>query len=245
MLRHHEPAVSARSLGLFGVAGVVSITAFLAGLPLTSMGLIAGATVLFVLGTLRPWSPPAAIRDELPPEEVVSFETREALRGILSAQRQLERVVDESTNLAPSIRSVLDRVVEVVTLSQRMARLSNPLQRYLDDHDPTVVRAELDRLRGRAEATGEAHAAAAFGHAAAARARQLATIDEIVALRDRIDARLELVRAALEAFTATIVRLRGDSEDHQATAGETVTEQLDHAANELAIVETTLDELAA
>jgi tRNA U34 5-methylaminomethyl-2-thiouridine-forming methyltransferase MnmC len=54
-------------------------------------------------------------------------------------------------------------------------RLLNPLQRYLDGHDPVHIQWELDRLRARTEAARDDATIVALTRAAAARESQLST----------------------------------------------------------------------
>ena len=58
--------------------------------------------------------------------------------------------------------------------------------------------------------------------------------------RDRIVARLELVRAALESFTAMIVRLAVVDEEQLMLAGESMSSHLDGIDEELAAIESAL-----
>jgi hypothetical protein len=60
------------------------------------------------------------------------------------------------------------------------------------------------------------------------------------AMRDRIHARLELVRAALESFAATVVRLHVVGEEQVTLAEESVVDQLDGVGAELDVLETAL-----
>jgi len=118
--------------------------------------------------------------------------------------------------------------------------LSNPLQRYIDAHDRKHTRADLDRLRERSEATTDESTVEALGRAAAARTRQLETHDQIVKMRERIQARLELVRAALESFSATIVKLRVAGEEQMILSGDSVMDHLEGVDDELELLEAEL-----
>jgi DNA-directed RNA polymerase subunit K/omega len=235
----------ARSLAVFGIAGLFAIGVFLAGLPLVSMGVIAAiAGSGLVLGSRAVRSRGAA-NEPLRPETIVSIDIRETYRAILIAFGDLERTIAEAPRLRSPMRPVLERCAAAVRLCGEMARSSNPLQRYLDAHDPAIIGAELDRLRTRAEAATDERAVTSLGHAAAARARQLATRDEIAVARDRIHARLELVGAALESFAAMVVKLEVVDDDQFACAGETVADHLDGAGEDLEVVESALGEIAA
>jgi hypothetical protein len=141
---------------------------------------------------------------------------------------------------------VLTRCDAAVRQCGRLATLGNPLQRYLEVHDRAQTCADLERLRRQCAAAGDPPTGDALGRAASARARQLETHDQIVALRDRLQARLELVRAALESFAATLVRLRVAGEEQRILSGDAVTDHLDGVGDELDKLEIDLEaELAS
>jgi hypothetical protein len=129
----------------------------------------------------------------------------------------------------------------MVTTCGRLARLAEPLQRYLDGHDPVHLQWELDRLRARTEAARDDATIVALTRAAAARESQLATRDQIAGQRDRTLARLELVRASLESFTAMIVKLNGTGEEQLLLAGESMADHLDEIGGELDALESVLE----
>jgi hypothetical protein len=160
---------------------------------------------------------------EIDPESVLSQEIREAYRAILSAFAELDRAVAEAPQLRASVAPSLERCRTAVAFSGQMAQHASWLQLYLDRHDPVHLRAELERTRvPRGDATG-----VALSHTAAARARQLARYNEIAEQRDLIRARLELVRAAIESFTATVVKLCGEDRKRHLLGGSPVVAQLD------------------
>ncbi|HWO22211.1 MAG TPA: hypothetical protein VNO30_25805 [Kofleriaceae bacterium] len=160
---------------------------------------------------------------ELQPEAVLSQEIRGAYRAILSAFADLAQLVEETPRLRASVAPALERCRAAVATCGQMARHADLLQRYLDRHDRTHICLELERLQ---ERRGDA-ADAPRNLAAAARARQLATYDEIVGQRDLLRARLELVRVAIESFTATLVKLRGADRKQPALGDPAIIGQLD------------------
>jgi hypothetical protein len=223
----------------FLLAGVLAIGAFLVGLPLLSLCVLATGSVAAVVTSsasrLRGAGP-----GTVAPELITSREARAAYQGVLLAFDEIDRALASSGQLRSSVAPVLARGRAAVLLCGRTALLVNPLQHYLDTHDPLRLRAELERLRARAEAASDDQAASAWSHATAARVRQLATYDEMHAMRDRIISRLELGRAALEAFAATIVRLQVVDQEQLLLAGESMTEHLDGVDDELAALESAL-----
>src|SRR5262249_42653634 len=80
----------------------------------------------------------------------------------------------------------------------------------------------------------------AFGRAAEACARQIETHDQLAAMRERIYARLELVRAALASFLATVVKLQVSGEEQRIPSGDSAVPHLDGAGSELEVLETAL-----
>jgi hypothetical protein len=223
----------------FVVAGVLAIGSFLVGMPLLSLCVLATSSIAAVVAgstsRLR-----GAGRQAIAPDAIISHEAREAYRGVLIAFAEIERVLVTSTRLRSSVAPVLERGRAAVLLCGRTAVLANPLQQYLDRHDPVRMRAELERLRSRAEAATDDQEASSWSHATAARARQLSTYEEMRTMRDRIVARIELVRATLESFAATIVRLQAVDEEQLLHAGESMAEHLDGVDDELAALESAL-----
>ncbi len=239
-----DPPLPLVGCGL-GLAGVVAIAALFAGLPLLSIGMFtaggAAALVMASVRRLRAEEDLAAAADE-----INSHVVRDAYGEILLALVDVRRALEGSTRLRGSVAPVLARCRAAVALCGRLARLANPLQRHLDTHDPALLRSDLERLRAHAEAATDEQAAAAWRQAAAARARQLATHEQMRAMIDRILARLAMVRAALESFAATIVRLQVVDEEQLALAGASVAEHLDDVEGELGALESALaPELAA
>lgn len=229
----------------FAFASMLSVVLFLAGLPLLSMGLLAftGVSTIAIESAMTAHrkqgadAPPGVL--ELP-ESILAHEVRETYRAILAAYAEIAQALREAPELGGARAAVLQRCAAAVRQCGRMAVLSNPLQRYLDGHDRQLTQAERDRLQLRSEAARDPSTCEALGRAARARCRQLETFDEIVGMRERICARLELVRAALESFSATIVRLRVAGEEQMLLSGESVLDHLDGVGDELEVLETAL-----
>lgn len=238
-----EESSSAVACGL-GLTSVLAIGLFLGGLPLVAMGIIAVAgTSMLVLETAvtaRRARQGMSAALTIPPELIVSLEIRATYRAMVQAYTDLQHALSEAPRLRSSARSVLERCRAAVELCSRVAVLANHLQSYLDTHDPAQARSELERLRARTEITNDDQAIAVLGQAAAARARQLTTHEQLEAMRDRIHARIELVRAALESFSASVVRLHVAGEEQMILVGESVADHLDGVTDELDVLETAL-----
>lgn len=228
--------VPAYSLLWFGIVNLIAIGAFAAGLPLLAMGVMTSAAVAgLTLGALdgeRRYRPV-----EIDPADIVSIDARDAYRAIV-------RGVDELTHTTPPRNPIVARCAAICELCGKIALQINPLQRYLDDHDSTALRAERERLATRAAACRDPRAAQSLTQAAEARSRQLAIYDELAAMRERLLARLELVRASIEAYAAMAMRIRATEDDGADNHGAVV-DQLADVAAELDVVESALRELAA
>jgi hypothetical protein len=171
------------------------------------------------------------------PEAIASSEVRAAYRSILLRLAEVEIALAEAPRLKNVMATAIERARAAVALSGQIALLANPLHRYLDNHSESLVRSELGRLGERSEAATDEAAVTAWSQASAARARQLSIHGQIAAQQDRIHARLELVNAGLEAFSATIARLHALDEEQVMLASESVTDRLDGLGEELAALE--------
>jgi hypothetical protein len=237
------------ALYAFGATALVAVGFLSAGLPALMVCLIALSGISSIAlgsalssGELRgPMRPPAVA-----PEAIVSCEVQASYRAILLAFAEVETALDGAPRLRSSMAAVLERCRAAVELTGRIALLANPLQRYLDIHDPGFIRSSLHRLRMRAEAASDDAAAGAWSHAVSARMRQLAILEQLIAKRDQICARLALVHAAFESFAAAIVKLHTLDEELLVLAGESVTDQLAEIGADLDVLEAALEpELAA
>lgn len=219
---------------------LTSLALLLGGLPVISTVVVAIASVSGIAllaalpgnGTRR--------REVAAPETIASFEIRQTYRGILVALADIERAAAAAPGLATAAAPVIERSTQAVQQCGRLAMMANPLQHYLDGHDPAWMRAEVDRLSARTELANDARTSATFARATAARARQLTTYDELRTMRDRIHARLELVQAALDTFAAQLVKLQVLEDEQLALAGVSVTDELDGVTEELELLETAL-----
>ncbi len=242
---HVEPgSADAAVMCGFAFTSMLSVVLFLAGMPLISMAVLAvtGVSTIVLESAMSARRRRLGVSaEELEaPEAIVALEIRDIYRAILTAYADIRRVLGETVSLRGSRGAVLERCNAAVRQCGRLALLSNPLQRYLDAHDRMQTRSDLERLRQRSEAAGDAPTGDALERAAAARVRQLETHDQIVGMRDRIQARLELARAALESFSATIVKLEVAGDEHLILSGDSVMDHLDGVGDELEVLETEL-----
>jgi hypothetical protein len=228
----------------FAFTSMLSVVLFLAGMPLVSMGVLAitGVATIVLESALasRRRRNGATVEDLEVSQTIMALDTRDTYRAILTAYGDIRRALCDAPVMRDLQHAVLPRCEAAVRQCGRLAMLSNPLQRYLDAHDRKHTANELDRLRERREAASDDSTVEVLGRAATARTRQLETHDQIVKMRERIQARLELVRAALESFSATIVRLRVAGEEQMLVSGESMIDQLDGVDDELDVLEAEL-----
>jgi hypothetical protein len=206
-----------------GIVCLLAIGLAVATLPLAWL-------IVLAVGVASAWALAATVAypnqsgaHAVPPAPDLSQESCEDYRAILVAIAELDRAVAKAPRLRASVASSLEHCRDAVAACGPMARQANLLQQYLDRRDPAELRRELERM---CEARGDATVAAMDDNANAL-ARQLATYDEIAGQRDLIRARLKLVRAPIESFTATIVKLRGLDERRLAPGDRLDIGQLD------------------
>jgi hypothetical protein len=230
-----------RVMAALGLAGTLSIAMLLAGMPLIAMGIVAAVSTAFAVRSKGSSAARALRSAALPaPEAILPLDLRDAYRGILASYDEVERGIASARRLRSEIDPILERCMASVELCGRLALLANPLQHHLEVHDPRVLRTELEHLGARCEATTDEDAARMLRGAIAARTRELANLDQMVVMRERIHARLESCRAAFSAFAAVIVKLHVAEEEQLAMAGGSPTEQLDGVTATLEILEAVL-----
>jgi len=228
----------------FAFTSMLSVVLFLAGMPLISMAVLAvtGVSTIALESAMsaRRRRRGVIAQDMELPDVILATEARDAYRAMLTAHGDIRRVLGETASLRAARGAVLERCDAAIRQCSRLAVLGNPLQRYLDANDRAKTCGDLERLRRRSQAAGDPSVADALRRAAGARARQLETHDQIAAMRDRIQARLELVRAALESFAATLVKLRVAGEEQMILSGDSVLDHLDGVSDEIEALEAEL-----
>ena len=230
-----------RVIATLGLAGTLSIAMLLVGMPLISMGIVAAVSTVFALRSKAASAARALRQASLPtPEAVASGELREVYRGILATYEEIERGVTNARRLRASIGPILERCMTAVEMCGRLALLANPIQHHLAVHDPKALRTEIERLQARCDSLTDEDAAKALRAAIAARTRELANLDHMAVMRDRIHARLEVCRASFAAFAATVVKLHVADEEQFAVAAGTLHDHLDGVSDKLEIMESVL-----
>jgi uncharacterized protein YhaN len=239
--QERREAATQRVMAALGLAGAVSVAMLVAGMPLIAMGIIATVSTVFAVRAKASSAARALRTAALPaPEAVVSLELREVYRGILAVYEEIEHGVASARRLRSAIDPILERCMASVELCGRLAMLANPLQHHLDVHDPRVLRTDIERLQGRCDAITDEEAVKVLRGAIAARTRELANLDQMTVMRDRIHARLETCRAAFAAFAATIVKLHVTDEEQLAMASGSLSDHLEGVTDKLEILESVL-----
>jgi hypothetical protein len=103
-----------------------------------------------------------------------------------------------------------------------------------------VLRTDIERLQARCDAMTDEDAVKVLRGAVAARMRELANLDQMTVMRDRIHARLETCRAAFAAFAATIVKLHVTDEEQVAMISGSLNDHLEGVTEKLEILESVL-----
>jgi hypothetical protein len=182
------------------------------------------------------------LRPEVAPEEIKAHDLRRAYEGILVAYDELRRNLAAAPAIQPYLRASFERCAAVVQSAGRLARLGNPIDGYDLGHDRYRMLEELNTARMRAESVADPQAARLYRETAATRQRQVDVHDRLHDLRDRICARLDLVRATIETVVAMVVKLAVVDGEAAELMGEPLAAQLQRVGDEVALLESTLDE---
>jgi hypothetical protein len=206
-------------------AGLIGLACLIACVPLTSFWALGAVTVgLFGLAMIPSKNCGATT---IAPGEISDKQLSTTYRALCDAHAELANVL-VATKASPSSAVLLDRSRDTVVLCGRVARTTNAIHQHLDCCDVDTLVADESRLRDEATRTTDPDAAATFTSAADGRARHLATVRELGAMRDRVRARLELATVSLQTVTAGIVRLQAVDDEAFVLAASSVS---DHAAS--------------
>lgn len=187
----------------------------------------------------RPFTIP--LRNEVQAEEILAHDLRAAYLSILEAHEELRLALVAAPALQDYLRGAYERCAAAVQSAGRLALLGNPIHRYDATHDRTrMVEAQRSAV-ALAEAAADPVAARAFRESAAARRRQIDTHDGLHAARERIGARLELVRVTIETLVTQTVKLAVMDREQLELAGEPLSAQLASINDEVATLEAALE----
>jgi len=181
---------------------------------------------------------PSRLKD---PSEYKDPSTQNAVRMIATAKLEIDRVLAETppdvhANLALALTSVEELEGRAATLAKR----SDDLASYLSTTDPRVVQQDVDQLARRIRDTQDPEARAQYESAYNARRDLVATLNDLLSARERIQATMLSIAATLEGLPAKIVRMRAlDAQAMDALTGD-VKEELDRMNGEIRTFEETL-----
>jgi len=245
-----------RRLAVLGLTLAAALVTLIAGVPVVPAGLVAVGAGHYALAVgvaarraraaeQARWPHTAPLDPEVAPGDVTVSEVRTAYQSVLRVHEEIRAALTDAERMQASLRALFERCSAVAQMCGRLARLANPLQRYLDQHDSEHIEYEVRRLSEGAQLAADPDAARAYRHASAARAHQLESFEHIQNLRDRILARIEMAVASLESVAALVVKLSALDLEQVELAGTSVVERLQDLGDELAVLESAVDDLAA
>ncbi|MCA9673557.1 MAG: hypothetical protein H6709_00980 [Kofleriaceae bacterium] len=255
MLSRHAAAacVHPHTVITLGVLTATGCGLVAAGAPVTSLGVVVAGLVYATAAVRRrvrrslrrerargPYARP--LTPSIQPEQLDAVELRTLYAAVLAIHEELRLSLVDDRRLRDHLRGIYERCTETVLAAGRMARLDNPLHRYLRDHPRGDLEARIARVDDRAAAAVDDAAVRAYARTGAACARELITHRALAELRDRIRARLELVQASLGAIVATVIKLRVLDLAQLEPSGESLADQLQLLGDETAVLEATLED---
>jgi hypothetical protein len=201
------------NLGIGAAAATLAIG--LGSLPLAALGIVAyGAMVAFDAFNPAFWKKvyalPAPRRVELPePKQIVDPGTRASIAKLVAAKLELDRTLrDTPADVKSHLAGALASLDELEAHAARLVARAEDIARHLAKVDVGAVRAEIAHLVVRASHTPDPDARRNFDDAREARALELATLDELLAAKDRIDANLLHLVAVISGLLTKVVHLR-------------------------------------
>ncbi|HVK73658.1 MAG TPA: hypothetical protein VM734_10065 [Kofleriaceae bacterium] len=245
-----------RALRGLGMASVIAFALVLVGAPALAPWILAAGTAHYLLVvTLYTFSEGYTNRvhgpfglplePDVDPDQIGPADLRATYLNILRVHEEIRTTLDSNGRVHAGLCDVYTRCGDAVQVAGRMALLGNPLQRYLDDHDPARLDAETRRLEMRASVTSDREASLAYRQASAARKRELDTYGQLQRLYERMKARLELVAATLASVAATTIKLCTVDLETLAMTRESLVEQIDSLGEDLRYLEAAMEDSMA
>jgi hypothetical protein len=228
---------------LFALAGVAMPAIAVLGVGLVYYGFAVGAEAMSAsLAQRLDGAPGPPLEPEVAPEEIWAPDLRGSYRVLLDLHERIRCSLRDSERICDISSGLYARCTDLVNLAGQSALLANALEPYLSEHAAVPFGSEIRRLKERAQKSSDEQAVRAYRHAAGSRGRQLATCRQLVASRERINARLEAVCASLTWAEAIVVRLRFLSLEQAGLAGDVADDQLDAVREEFNFLERAIEE---
>jgi hypothetical protein len=245
-----KAATSAINLTVMGAAGVGA--AALGSWPIAALGGVAyGALVAWDLASPKFWAkvrgqPSAPPPVDLPAADKLATPALRRLCGeLLEARAALARV--RAAAPPEVLGHVAETLASVGELEQRAAvllRRGDLLARYLASAGLEKVRAAVEDLRRKREATLDAEARAQYESALVAKQEHLRTLEELAAASDRIAAHLTRLTALLDALPAKIVHLEALDAQAMDRVSGALNDEIESFTLEISSFEETLKTMA-
>lgn len=229
------------------VVGAATVSALaLHSWPVVALGGAAYAALVawdFVSGNDKK---AARERTSLPePGRLKDAATRSAVLAIVSARKELERVLeDTSDDVKTNLALALGAADELVERAAVLATRSEDLGKYLVSIDPRVLEQDIAQLRQRVASSKDQEARAQYDAARKAREEHLAVLAELHNAKERVHASLLGIAATLAALPAKVVRMQALDAAAMDELSGSVKDELERMNGELSSLEETLSSLS-
>lgn len=225
----------ALALGWFGI---VALPFVVAALPLSILAWLVGGGVTCAVASALPW--PKRGETLVFPDDIADPVLRATYNAILGARTELAVALASAPGFASVRESLNARCDEAVRACARVAPVANRVHAYLTTHDTWEIAREAAQLRVRANSARDQATAHNLTQAAAACEQQVASCDDLMRARDRIQSRLDNVLASLRAFTVAVIKQQTVEDEQVAIAGDSISEYVDGVRQELGALESAL-----
>lgn len=202
-------------LPILCIVGIVVITGVVAAVP--------GRTSLFEL--------PDAISDP---------QLRQTYTAVLGAAEQLELAIAGAPRFRMTAHSLRERSAAAVHGCAQLAPVASAVHARLSGIDAWRISQQAGQLRARARNEPDQATARALAAAADACDKQLAACAELMHVRNRVQARYELVLESLRAFTTAIIEQQAREDEQLVLATDGVAEALCDVRDDLETSSTAL-----
>ena len=184
-----------------------------------------------------PWRKPAvpAIAEELTDPQL-----RATYAAILCARDRLETALTEAPRFARYEPALRERCDAAVMACSSLVPAANAVHAGLSRVDAWTLATRIAALRARARQASDPDSAVAITGAADAYDRQLAACAEMMRVRQRIQARLELVLAALRTFASSVAAQQAREDEELALASAAIYDDIADVTGKLTALDAAL-----